>query len=160
MLHARAVEIANELTGIIKPYCLRIEIAGSVRREKEIVKDIELVLIPENYNRLFNKLGLEMLRRDKNFAYSKNGEKYKQFRFMDEQIDMFIAHPDNWGYLMAIRTGSAEFSHNTLATGWVKAGYKGENGFLTKSGVIVPVREEIDLFNLIGIPYLPPQERI
>lgn len=37
MLHTRATEIANELTGIIKPYCTRIEIAGSVRREKEFV---------------------------------------------------------------------------------------------------------------------------
>jgi len=77
-----------------------------------------------------------------------------------ETIDMFVAHPDNWGYIFAIRTGSAEYSHNTLANGWVKKGFKGENGFLTKNGVIVPVKEETDLFKLIGVEYVEPKDRI
>lgn len=36
---------------------------------------------------------------------------------------------------------AAEYSHNTLATGWVKKGFKGENGFLTLNGAIVPVKK-------------------
>lgn len=159
MTHSTATAIAHDLITIIKPYCTRIEIAGSVRREKDICKDIEIVLIPESHNKLFNKLGMYLLKLDPHFTYIKNGNKYKQFRYQHEVIDMFIAHPDNWGYLFAIRTGPADYSHNTLATGWVRAGYKGENGFLTKHGAIVPVKEEIDLYNLIGIPYMEPKER-
>lgn len=160
MQHSEAKHIAESLVKVIHPYCTRIEIAGSVRREKEYCKDIEIVLIPINANKLFNVLGMHLLKLDLYFKYIKNGEKYKQFKYQGETIDMFIAHPDNWGYIFAIRTGSSDYSHNVLANGWVKKGFKGENGFLTKNGIIVPVREEIDLFNLIGIPYLPPQERI
>ena len=159
MLLHEAQNIAKSLKQLLQPYCARIEIAGSVRREKEYCKDIEIVLIPGNANKLFNVLGMHLLKLDPYFKYIKNGAKYKQFKYQGETIDMFIAHPDNWGYIFAIRTGSAEYSHNTLATGWVKKGFKGENGFLTKNGVIVPVKEETDLFNLIGVEYAEPKDR-
>lgn len=42
---ARAV--AEELVLLLAPYCTRISIAGSIRREKPTCKDIELVLIPK-----------------------------------------------------------------------------------------------------------------
>ena len=159
MLLSEAQNIAESLKQLLQPYCARIEIAGSVRREKEYCKDIEIVLIPGSANKLFNVLGMHLLKLDPYFKYIKNGAKYKQFKYQGETIDMFIAHPDNWGYIFAIRTGSAEYSHNTLATGWVKKGFKGENGFLTLNGVVVPVKEETDLFNLIGVEYAEPKDR-
>jgi len=33
----------------LKPYCLQIEIAGSIRRKKPDVKDIELVAVADKY---------------------------------------------------------------------------------------------------------------
>jgi len=159
MLLTEAIPIANKLKSLLEPYCERIEIAGSIRREKEIVKDVELVLIPKNANKLFNVLGLHLLKTIGSIRYLKNGDKYKQFFYLGIKIDLFVACPDNWGYIFAIRTGSAEYSHNTLAVGWVKKGFKGEDGFLTKNGAVVPVKEEIDLFNLIGVEYVSPKER-
>ena len=46
MKHALALRIAQSLVRRFEPYCERIEIAGSIRRLKPEVKDIELVLIP------------------------------------------------------------------------------------------------------------------
>lgn len=159
MLLAEAQLIGLHLINIISPYCERIEIAGSVRRESPYVKDIEIVLIPTKASKLFNVLGLHLLKTIGDIRYLKDGDKYKQFFYRGIKIDLFVAHSDNWGYILAIRTGSAEFSHNTLATGWVKKGYKGENGFLTRQGNIIPVREEIDLFKLIGVEYVEPKKR-
>lgn len=161
MLLTEAAPIAEKLKTFIAPYCDKCEIAGSIRRKCEFVNDIELVIQPKpnQYNRLFNRLGIHLLQLNRDFRYIKNGERYKQFIFDGTKVDLFIAQPDNWGYLFAIRTGSADYSHNTLATGWVKKGYKGENGFLTMNGKPVAVREEIDLFNLIGVPYTPPELR-
>ncbi|NOS85248.1 MAG: hypothetical protein HOP31_08925 [Ignavibacteria bacterium] len=159
MLLTEAKPIAESLKVLLEPYCERIEIAGSIRREKEIVKDIEIVLIPKQANKLFNVLGLHLLKLNRDFQYIKNGEKYKQFYYQGIKVDLFVAHLDNWGYIFAIRTGSVEYSHNVLASGWVKKGFNGVNGFLTRKGEIIPVREEIDLFNLIGIPYLSPRAR-
>ena len=42
---------AEELVRLLEPVCSRIEIAGSIRRRKDRVKDIELVVIPKLENR-------------------------------------------------------------------------------------------------------------
>jgi hypothetical protein len=44
--------------------------------------------------------------------------------------------------------------------GWVKAGYKSEDGMLRDAyGVPVPVYEERDLFSIIGVPWVEPEKR-
>jgi len=42
--------IAEKTKALLAPYCERIEIAGSIRRKKPDVGDIELVAIPKPYN--------------------------------------------------------------------------------------------------------------
>ena len=74
------------------------------------------------------------------------------------KVDLFMATPDNWGYIFAIRTGSAEFSQS-LAWRWKKMGYEGQDGMLTRFGKPVPLKEERDLFNLIQLPWVQPQDR-
>jgi DNA polymerase/3'-5' exonuclease PolX len=54
----------------------------------------------------------------------------------------------------------ATMSREVLATGWVKAGYRSEDGRLrARDGSIIPVREEHDLFDLLGIPWVTPEAR-
>ena len=86
--------------------------------------------------------------------------KYTQ-RILPEgiKLDLFFAEPENWGLILAVRTGSAGYSHQVLAKGWVKKGYKSINGYLTKEGRKYDVREEKDLFNRIGLPWCDPQFR-
>lgn len=47
MEHQKAKAIADRLLAQIGPYCERIEIAGSVRRGKPDVHDIEIVAVPK-----------------------------------------------------------------------------------------------------------------
>ena len=42
-----AEELAGEIVEHIHPFCERVEIAGSIRRKKSEVRDIDLVLIPK-----------------------------------------------------------------------------------------------------------------
>ena len=44
----KARAIASEVVKRLSPYCQRIEVAGSVRRKKAQVNDIDLVLIPSD----------------------------------------------------------------------------------------------------------------
>ena len=150
-----AKKIADKYVEILKPYCLRIEIAGSIRREKPEVKDIEIVAIPGN---------IESFAREVNKLQKVKGEptgKYTQ-RILPEGIslDLFIANEKNWGLIFAIRTGSANFSHKILACGWVKKGCHSKDGkLIDKQGREIILREERDLFDLIGIPFLKPELR-
>ena len=149
-----AFNIANIIKILFRPYCSRIEIAGSLRREKPEVKDIEIVAIPEDRF----QLGLIVNKWKK--IRGDVGGKYLQ-RELPEGInlDLFFATEKNWGHILAIRTGSAEFSHKVLGIGWVKAGYKSKEGILHKEDRPIEIREEKDLFNLIGISYVEPKDR-
>jgi DNA polymerase/3'-5' exonuclease PolX len=167
MLLEQAVVIAERVKGVLAPHCDRIEIAGSIRRCKAEVGDVEIVCIPKR-----NKDGdrsihwvLAVAGAGRTLKGDPRTGRYVQFetRRMDYQevmkVDVFTARPENWGLIYAIRTGSAEYSHNVLACGWVRNGYHGAGGMMTKDGVSVPVYEEEDLFLLAGVPWVRPEER-
>jgi DNA polymerase/3'-5' exonuclease PolX len=75
------------------------------------------------------------------------------------KLDLFMATPDNFGLLMAIRTGSAEYSHQVLAKGWRRLGYESKGGILWKDGQPTYIRTEQELFDLLGILWLEPELR-
>jgi len=150
-----AKKIAEKYVDLLKPFCYRVEIAGSIRREKPEIKDIEIVVIPKDL------AGLSKLVNSWKKIRGEPTGRYTQ-RILPEgiKLDLFIAFKENWGNIFAIRTGSAEFSWKVLAKGWVKAGYKSVDGFLRdKNNKIIELREEKDLFDLIGLDYIEPAKR-
>lgn len=162
---AQALSVASRLVYDLQDTCERLEIAGSIRRRKEMVKDIELVVIPkEEIQGLLAEPGrsqgfirtVMMWEKVKGDAMGR----YTQRRLPGgATLDLFVATPDNWGLILAIRTGSARFSHEVLAKAWVRAGYRSEGGVLMKNGTPTYVREERDLFSLLGIPWIEPEGR-
>lgn len=166
MEHAQALAIAEHTRAVLAPYCARIDIAGSIRRRKPQVKDIELVAIPRQVpTGLFG----DELVTDPDFCAVVNqwpavkgtpSGRYTQRRLPEGIIlDLFMADPDNWGFILALRTGSAAFSQHILGASWVRAGYRSMDGMLHKDGALIPVREERDLFTLLGIPWVGPEAR-
>ena len=167
-----AKKIALKYLELLKPYCERIEIAGSIRREKPEVGDIELVCIPKKVEIddpacWFKKIEIihpefckiiDSLERIRGNATGKAMQRNTPEGIV---LDIFTATPDNWGYIFAIRTGPDNFSHKVLANNWVKYGYHGKDGMLyNKQEKPVPVKEESDLFLLIGIEYIDPKFRM
>jgi hypothetical protein len=65
-----------------------------------------------------------------------------------------MAEAEHWGLTYAIKTGGAAISHQVLATQWGRLGYKSVRGRLTRTGdgQVIPLREERDLFALLGLP--------
>ncbi|MFA6476440.1 MAG: hypothetical protein WCV68_03445 [Candidatus Paceibacterota bacterium] len=160
---AEARAIAEAVLEEIKPHCFRAEIAGSIRRNKPEVGDIEIVAIPKPYSTGLLEDGLASVinkwqKVKGEMEYGKT--KYTQ-RILPSgiKLDLFFAEQNNWGSIFAIRTGSAEFSHKVLATGWVRQGYKSEGGYLTKGGETYSVPEEEDLFRMIGRSFVEPEDR-
>jgi DNA polymerase/3'-5' exonuclease PolX len=161
MQYAEAKSIADELIDVLKPHCLKIEIAGSVRRKKPQVKDIEICLVPKSINKVFNVLGKFLLEQNKNFKYIKNGSRYKQFRYRDCQVDLFTAKPDNWGIIFLVRTGSAAFSTKILST-WKKVtggGYSRDGYLYDNNDKVVYTFEEEEVFRFCKMDFVKPEDR-
>ena len=162
--YEQAKPIADAVLELLKPHCIRCEIAGSIRREKNEVGDIEIVAIPKPYQTgLFQDGIAEVVNQWEKvkgeLEYGKT--KYTQ-RILPEgiKLDLFFAEEDNWGLIFAIRTGSADYSHKVLATEWVKRGYHSVGGYLFQGHKKYVTLEEQDLFSRLGIPYLEPKFRI
>lgn len=157
-----AFDIASIVMEELLPHCDRIEIAGSLRRKKSKVKDIEIVAIPKPYQTgLFQNGIASVVNKWPKIKGELDGStKYTQ-RILPEgiKLDLFLAEPGNWGLIFAIRTGSAEYSHKVLATSWVKIGYTSKEGYLWKEGKRYEIKEEKELFSIIGISYIDPWKR-
>lgn len=162
MEYSKALRIAERVKAELAPHCIRIEIAGSIRRKKSEVGDIEIVAMPKPYDIGLFANGIAPV---VNQWVKVKGElpcKYTQ-RILPEgiKLDLFFADPENWGLILAIRTGSAEYSHKELAVRWVRLGYESREGHLeSRFGKLrIPVPEEIDLFRILGINYVEPENR-
>lgn len=171
MEYRKAKQEAIWLRDQLAPFCDRIEIAGSIRRQATEVKDIEIVCIPklEEQRDLFGAITghqhcagfVKVVQQFEKVKGDAVLGKYTQ-RILPSGIkaDIFMTNPESWGYILAIRTGSAVFSRDVLATGWVRKGYHGKDGILyNKDGKAVILREEEDLFRLLGIEWIHPIDR-
>jgi DNA polymerase/3'-5' exonuclease PolX len=156
----QATAIAERIKAQLAPHCDRIEIAGSIRRRKNEVGDIEIVAIPKPYDVGLFASGIAPIVTTWPKVRGELPCKYTQRQLPDGiALDLFFATAENWGLIYAIRTGSADYSHRVLACGWVRNGYKSAKGMLTRNGVPVPVPEESDLFRLAGVPWVEPKAR-
>lgn len=178
---------AERLVTTLAPACARIEIAGSIRRGKPEVGDIELVAIPsvmeatqldlfgaaravERRNLLDEALErlIEMRairRTPPDGARPAWGEHYKKMWIAAGgqvvQVDLFLAQEENWGAIYTIRTGPAAFSQALVTHLKLRTPYRQQDGALIieATGELVPVPEEADYFRLAGAPYIEPEER-
>lgn len=155
-----ATTIAEKVKEILSPYCEEIEIAGSVRRRKPTVNDIDIVLIEKPSAWLILSSLIATIGR-----IELNGDKIKRLWYEDKQsgiaIDIYIATPATWATLLLIRTGSKE-SNIRLASiakrqGWhLKAN---GDGLFNEKGERIAGETEESIYEALGIPYQEPNER-
>lgn len=173
----QAEQLVTKIVNTLAPYCHRIEVAGSVRRKKPVVGDIEIVCIPrveervDLYGRVYDIRNLldvclnGLVAGGRLLNPTKNGAKFKQFGIPAVpglQLDLFITTWECWGVIYAIRTGSAEFSHRLVtqraAGGLLPDDLMVRDGRVWRNGIALPTPEERDVFELIG-GRVPPELR-
>ena len=150
----RAKKIAAEAIKWLSPYCQRIEVAGSVRRQKPVVNDLDLVVIP------CDRWGLDsaLMRLGK---YKMSGNKIARLEMDSISLDIYFATPETWATLLFIRTGSKE-NNIRLATlaknrGWHLAA--SGDGLFDETGKRSAGENEESIYEALGLPWQPPEER-
>lgn len=157
---SEAITIAERIKAQLQPHCIKIEIAGSIRRKCPMVGDIEIVAIPKPYQIGLFADGIVPIINSWKKVIGELPCKYTK-RILPEgvQLDLFFATPDNWGYILAIRTGSTAYIQK-LAAYWKQKGYSGKDGYLWANGRKISTKEESQIFYLLGMPYAEPEVRI
>jgi len=78
-------------------------------------------------------------------------------------IELFRANHDNWGYILALRTGPGDFNKIWAAHSWnggcLPADVALKDGYLWRGGKPVTTPSENEFFAAIGLPCWQPEER-
>lgn len=189
----QARERAIKLVETMRPYCERVEIGGSIRREVESVKDIEIVAVPkmefapvedqvrdlfgsppkapENVNLLHfwavKSSGVRWIKtgtRDiVDWQPKPDAKYYRGLLTCGMKLDLFLATPENFGLIFAIRTGSKDFTA-ALVTHARTVGFPSVDGYLTRSlgdgsTERIATPDEQTVFEVLGLEYVEPRDR-
>jgi len=157
--------LALEIVSRISPFCIRVEVAGSIRRRKSTVNDIDIVVLPKPQ---FWVQVVKEIRHKFSAVTEKQGEKLatlyvplasKQGKGYVE-VDLYRASEGTWGILLLIRTGSAE-QNIYLSSLAIRKGYHlaHSKGLTNEKGEVIASKTEQEVFQALGLDYKSPEDR-
>lgn len=145
--------LAFEIRNLLEKNGVKVEICGSLRRGREIVNDIDMV-VSEPTSRI-----AEILKKRKGVVATETKKGGKFSFLIDEcQFDIHYAPPEQWGAAVLFLTGSGLF--NIILRGIAKnQGYKLNERGLYMGEDCIAGRTEVQIFDALGYEYIAPQER-
>jgi DNA polymerase (family X) len=155
-----AQRTATVVKAAVEAQCELVEVAGSIRRQKSIVHDIDFVVVAKSdteWQKINEKL--RQLKAKPNCAGNSVIKAFVPCKDGLFQIDFYRAKPSTFGIHLLVRTGSAE--HNM----WL-AGHAFSKGMrlkysegLIKDGVAIAGDTEQGVFDALCLPYTLPTQR-
>lgn len=133
----------------------KCEIAGSLRRKKEVVKDIDIIASAKEPMKLMDYFTeLEQIEEVISKGETKTSVRLKAGMMMD----LRVVEEEQFPYALHHFTGSKE--HNTaLRHRAKKMGIKINEYGLFRDDELIKCRDEKDFFNVLGLYYIPPELR-
>jgi DNA polymerase (family X) len=152
-LLGRAVPIAKQLCKYLEPYAERVAYAGSLRRMKEIVHDVDILAASKDPAQIMQVfLNMPFVE-----AVLAQGGTKASVRVQDDlQVDLRVVDIQSWGAAMHYFTGSK--AHNIrMRERAIKQSLKlNEYGLFDSNEKCVAGAEEQEIFEKLGLPYIPP----
>lgn len=179
---ALALDVTRAILEEIGEGCERIIVAGSLRRRKQEVGDIEILYIPLTEERpspgdMFRMAKVDLvdvavramidagmleLRKGEN-GHTAYGPKNKLLTHVATGIpvDLFATVETSWYNYLVCRTGSKE-NNMAIARAAQDMGWRWNpygSGFSGAAGAVHTVTKEEDVFAFVGLPYKEPWDR-
>lgn len=182
---ATALAVAEYLLEQLRQQCEQLEVWGSLLRGRPLVGDIEIGYIPRfaeekidlfamgqvnQADKVLDQLlaaGVIVKRRNaKGQVMWGDKNKLAVHRASGIPVDLFSTSSDCWVNYRVCRTGPAE-SNTRIAMAAQERGWKwnpygpgfSRGGPLSGPEVIHRVTSEREVFEFVGLPWLPPEER-
>jgi DNA polymerase (family 10) len=154
-----AADIAEELLGELKENAAveRSDVAGSLRRMRETIGDIDLLVASEQPTKVMQAFA-ELSYVDRVMA--RGDTKSSILTTKGLQVDLRVVEPQVWGAALQYFTGSE--AHNVhVREIAVRKGLKlSEYGlFRAKSGKLIVAETEEEVYERLGLPWIPPTLR-
>jgi len=157
MTLAQAIQVADEFVGALKklPEVKRVSVAGSLRRQKETVRDIDILVISEKPKKI-----MDVFTGSPGVAtVLAKGETKASVRTKDDvQVDCRVEKDKSFGAALLYFTGSKNFNIKLRQLA-IKKGLKINEYGVFKEKRFVCGRTEEEIFKILGMPYIEPELR-
>ena len=149
--------IAYDFMKHIEHFCLRMEMAGEIRRDLEEVDIITLVVLPKDQNILIRHLLEGHLM--KKWEATIRSSKYFILKFKEAKFEIYFATEESWGAQLLWRTGGKEYIEELCRAALsLNCQLKPEGLFNDKSERIAG-ETETGIHMILEEAYQPPEER-
>ena len=159
VLLSRAIPVAEQIVGVLRVHSAsdRVEVAGSVRRMADSVKDLDIIATASDPKALASTLGdLELVE-----SVQSTGEAGARVTtHTGMRIDLKVVEPDQFGNVLQHFTGSK--AHNVaLRESAVRRGlHVSEYGILDDAtGETLRCATEEEVYERLGLEWIPPELR-
>lgn len=188
MEQSKVYQIARDILAELAPFCKRAYIAGSLRRMKPDPKDIEIVAEPMTIEAQDGFFDMKQVRTEAFISKVAGLGKILKGKPADGRyvnielggglkLDLFIPQESDFIRQYVIRTGSANYIKQTIASGWRRLGWCGtEDGLrlmtecekksedkwvcITPNPTLPPVwQTEEEFFKWLNIEFVKPENR-
>ena len=145
------LQVARAVENFLLPLCDKVEVVGSIRRNKEEPHDVDIVLIPKDKEQIRSLMSIRGNR-------EMGGSKKEAWIIEGIKVELYYATEETWGAFVLMYTGSKEY--NIMMR--VKA--KGMGLMLNQYGLfkgkeLIVSRTEESIFRALGMPYVEPEKR-
>jgi len=149
----RIEELAEQLKEELSHFCYKIEIAGSIRRKSSNPRDIDLVCISSNPDKLMdfieNSNGVTVLRK---------GDKLISFEVGTTLVDVYFTDKEHYGAMLMFLTGPSG-SNIGMRMKAKSKGYLLNQYGLYKDGKLIASRTEEEIAEVLNYKLKPPELR-
>jgi DNA polymerase (family 10) len=155
-LLGRVLPIARGFCETLAPLVERVAYAGSLRRMRETVHDID-ILATSNDEAGAARIMDEFVRLPQVASVLAHGPTKSSVLLSDDlQVDLRVVRPEGWGAALCYFTGSKQ--HNIrMRERAIKRGFKlNEYALVDSAGKNVANLEEEDVYGALDLPWIPP----
>lgn len=151
----KVLDLADKIKRSLKPYCKKIELAGSIRRHFENPGDIDIVLIPKDKDKLEN-----FIKKNLKGRFLQGGEHESTWRIERTNVELYYTNEEEWGAELLAYSG-VKGSNIGLRLIAKRKGFKlTQHGlFDLNTGKKVAGKTEEDIYHALGRPYKKPEDR-
>jgi DNA polymerase (family X) len=145
------IKLSEKIVKQLKPFCKRIQIAGSIRRKEKNPADIDIILIAKD------RIKLEEFMKEK-YKFIQGGEKKSRWKAEGVQTELYYADEGDFGAMLLAYSSrfGASIGLRVIAK---RKGFKLNQYGLFRKDKKIAGRTEEEIYHALGRKWKLPERR-
>lgn len=146
------LKLSEQLVWLLKPFCKRIEVAGSIRRKSKNPVDIDIVLIPKDKNKLEEFMKMKG-------TFLQGGEHESTWNIEGVKVELYYTILDEWGATLLAYSSKFGAGIGLRMIAKRKGMKLNNHGLFDKQGRRIAGKTETEIYHALGRKFKLPENR-